>query len=264
MTSSINESGGEKNHLKFVQTYWDGVGSKHSLGAAGGVWDRGKPVDIFADLANEYAERLDLKPTDEVLEVGAGSGALTLAMRPKVRRIVATDLSAGMLEHLKSHDIETHHCDAAKLPFADNTFDKTYFHGVSQYFPSLEYAATAVSEMLRVTRPGGRILCGDNMNGRIIDDYYRAEPRSIAWMQKPKYYAVSVLGPIVFKKRHGNGVRIRYLGLRPEFFADAIVGTGHRFYPLLEMVRGKPEHFLRYRYDALIILADADGQPGRI
>lgn len=247
-------------HVQWVERYWDNVASAHDRTAAGGVWDRGRPVDVFPELAAEYVERLAITAADEVLEVGAGSGALTLAMRPHVARIVATDLSAKMLEHLSGAGIETHHCEAAALPFADASFDKAYFHGVSQYFPDLDYARRAVAEMLRVTRPGGRVLLGDVMNGRIFDDYQRFEASTIAVRQKPKYYLIRMLKTI--RERLGRPVPYRgYLAIRPEFFTQLLAGTPHRALPLLETVMSKPEHFLRYRYDVLILKDSRDPPP---
>jgi 16S rRNA (adenine1518-N6/adenine1519-N6)-dimethyltransferase len=54
------------------------------------------------------AEAADIKPDDEVLEVGAGVGTLTVALAPRSRRLVAVELDgrliAALRESLAGHD----------------------------------------------------------------------------------------------------------------------------------------------------------------
>lgn len=66
------------------------------------TWDddphRGRlAADVFAALARA----VPLRPDMAALDVGAGTGLLTLALAPRVRRVVAIDSSAGMLDVLR-------------------------------------------------------------------------------------------------------------------------------------------------------------------
>jgi SAM-dependent methyltransferase len=101
------------------------------------------------------------------LEIGAGTGyfGLNLLRAGVLGEAVATDLSAGMLEVMASSasglglEVETARCEAADLPFDDESFDLVFGHAVLHHLPDLE---GAFLEFRRVLRPGGVIaFCGE-------------------------------------------------------------------------------------------------------
>ena len=72
-----------------------------------------------------------------------------------------TDLAEKMLLVAKEsaarrglHNVETRHCDAGALPFADNTFDAVTARFAFMFFPDVP---TAARELARVAKPGARI-----------------------------------------------------------------------------------------------------------
>lgn len=96
-----------------------------------------------------------------VLEVGVGTG-LSLGSYPQHARITGVDLSESMLAEAQasisknrwSH-IDVHAMNAEELEFPDATFDfVTSFHTVSV----VSNPARMMSEVVRVCRPGGKIL----------------------------------------------------------------------------------------------------------
>jgi ubiquinone/menaquinone biosynthesis C-methylase UbiE len=104
---------------------------------------------------------------DRGLEIGAGTGYFTLnLMRAGVlREAVATDISPGMLSALAASagelelPVETRECEAASLPFEDDSFDLVFGHAVLHHLPDL---AGAFREFRRVLRPGGVVaFCGE-------------------------------------------------------------------------------------------------------
>ena len=104
---------------------------------------------------------------DRGLEIGAGTGYFTLnLMRAGVlREAVATDISPGMLSALSASasrlglPVETRECEAASLPFEDDSFDLVFGHAVLHHLPDL---AGAFREFRRVLRPGGVVaFCGE-------------------------------------------------------------------------------------------------------
>jgi ubiquinone/menaquinone biosynthesis C-methylase UbiE len=106
-------------------------------------------------------------PYDPVLEVGAGTGFFSLNLRQAgiVDGVHVTDISSGMVEAAKRNasmlgfDIEGRVADAESLPYADATFDLVVGHAVLHHLPDVE---RAFREMLRVLRPGGRlVICGE-------------------------------------------------------------------------------------------------------
>jgi len=101
------------------------------------------------------------------LEIGAGTGYFTLNLLRAgvVDEAVATDISAGMLGELERSArrlglrVETARCEAAELPFDDDSFDLVFGHAILHHLPDLD---AAFAEFRRVLRPGGRIaFCGE-------------------------------------------------------------------------------------------------------
>ena len=113
----------------------------------------------FAPYARIVAERF-ADPRGDFLETAAGTGIVTreLAALPE-RRIVATDLSAAMLEVAKAEvpaeNIEWVQADAADLPFDDDAFDAVICQFGAMFFPD---KPRAFREAHRVLRGSGRFV----------------------------------------------------------------------------------------------------------
>ncbi|MGD9803350.1 MAG: class I SAM-dependent methyltransferase [Hyphomicrobiaceae bacterium] len=100
-----------------------------------------------------------------VLDVACGPGIVTRALAHQAREVVAFDLTPKMLEKAKERcaaaglsNVAFKEGSATALPFKDGEFDvvvtRLSFHHFSE--PS-----AALSEMLRVLRPGGTIVVAD-------------------------------------------------------------------------------------------------------
>jgi ubiquinone/menaquinone biosynthesis C-methylase UbiE len=107
------------------------------------------------------------EPFGDALEIGAGTGyfGLNLLQTGMIRRLTATDISAGMLETLTATawrlalSVHTVRTDAERLPFPDASFDFVFGHAVLHHLPDLP---RAFAEFNRVLRPGGTIaFCGE-------------------------------------------------------------------------------------------------------
>jgi ubiquinone/menaquinone biosynthesis C-methylase UbiE len=102
-------------------------------------------------------------PYARSLEIGAGTGyfSLNLLQTGVVREATCTDISPGMLASLERNaaelglDVETAACDAAELPFDDESFDLVLGHAVLHHLPDLD---RAFAEFRRVLRPGGTLF----------------------------------------------------------------------------------------------------------
>jgi ubiquinone/menaquinone biosynthesis C-methylase UbiE len=120
---------------------------------------------FFEPYARDLARRVAalVGPSGRVLEIAAGTGIVTHAFRetlPTSVEIVATDLSASMLEIAKQHvgnaeQLRFEVADATSLPYADASFDVVACQFGLMFFPDKPRAAR---ETLRVLRLGGSWL----------------------------------------------------------------------------------------------------------
>lgn len=125
-----------------------------------GFYDRifGK---VFHEGRESVIRNLDVQPDEHILEVGVGTG-LALPMYPRHCRIVGIDFSEGMLakakEKAEAHrldHVQLHRMDAGAMEFEDDSFDTVVAAYVVTAVPDYR---KVVNEMIRVCRPGGRII----------------------------------------------------------------------------------------------------------
>lgn len=116
---------------------------------------------IFADYATDMAALVAAGSPGAVLEIAAGSGAVTRALAPRLRadaRYVVSDLNQPMLDYAASRQgaddrIEWRQADALHLPFEDASFDTVVCQFGAMFFPD---RVAGHAEARRVLRPGGR------------------------------------------------------------------------------------------------------------
>ena len=121
-------------------------------------------------------ELLRVQEGATLLDVGCGTGNFARDVAPVVGtsgHIIGLDLSPTMLGVANTRTaekglvIDYHIGDAKSLPFADASIDAVRTERVLQY---LDDPSAAVAEMMRVTRPGGRIAATEvDWDGICID-----------------------------------------------------------------------------------------------
>lgn len=106
-----------------------------------------------------------LTPDAHLLDVGAGPGTITLDFAGRVGRVTAVEiseealsLSRGLAAERGVTNIEFSVEDVHALSFADDTFDVVHAHQVLQHVGD---PVQALSEMRRVTKPGGIVAARD-------------------------------------------------------------------------------------------------------
>jgi ubiquinone/menaquinone biosynthesis C-methylase UbiE len=105
--------------------------------------------DLEIELVARYGTGKD------VLECGCGTGLILERVKEFARRAAGIDLSPGMLSLAQSRGLDVREGSVTALPFEDATFDVTCSFKVLAHVPDI---GKALSEMARVTRPGGVIL----------------------------------------------------------------------------------------------------------
>ncbi len=101
-------------------------------------------------IAKKIIKILDIKPTDRVLEVGCGAGALAQYMDCDY---VGIDFSKPLTEKCMAFwQKSAIFSEANDIPFKDKFFDKCFSFGCFLYFPDEEYVDQVLKEMQRVTK----------------------------------------------------------------------------------------------------------------
>ena len=127
---------------------------------------------IFAPYARDLARRVAAASPRRILEVAAGTGVVTRALRevlPASVEIVATDLNQAMLDVAAGTvaGVEWRQADAMALPFADAAFDAVVCQFGAMFFPD---KPKAFGEARRVLRPGGTFFF--NVWDRLADNEF--------------------------------------------------------------------------------------------
>jgi ubiquinone/menaquinone biosynthesis C-methylase UbiE len=115
-------------------------------------------------------ELLRVEPGALLLDVGCGTGHDTRALGMAAGReglAIGVDASAVMLKSAETRGGSFLQADARSLPFPDASFDGSRIDRVLQHVAGPEQA---VDELLRVTRPGGRIVAIDPDQETLIAD----------------------------------------------------------------------------------------------
>lgn len=113
----------------------------------------------------------------DILEIGAGTGRYSVTLAKQGRRVTAVELIAHNLEMLRAkldgtEEITTIQGNALDLsPLLDNAFDLTLLLGPMYHLYTKEEKLQALSEAVRVTKPGGHLLVAYCMNEPTVVQY---------------------------------------------------------------------------------------------
>jgi ubiquinone/menaquinone biosynthesis C-methylase UbiE len=114
---------------------------------------------LFAEWAPRLTDLAGVAPGQAVLDVACGTGIVARTVADLQRgngRVVGLDLNAAMLDVARRvrPEIEWRQGDAARLPFADGSFDVVLCQMALMFFPD---RVQALREMARVVTAGGTV-----------------------------------------------------------------------------------------------------------
>lgn len=218
------------------------------------------PKDAFAEqtdfdkVAEEYDESLPKHVHDhylakrvafiraharpgETLDVGCGTGDLAALVQEAGYTVTGLDYSPGMLKVMRQlrPAIPGVAASSIDMPFPDNTFDLAYTVAVLHHVADKDAVHKTLKEMVRVVRPGGRILVWDH------------NPRNPYWpylmKRVPQDTGAERLIPEdeVLDGLTAGGARIvmsRQLGFVPDFLPKPALGVGKVAEKVVESVPG--------------------------
>lgn len=183
----------------------------------------------FAQLRDRMLELAAPKPLDRCLDLGAGTGFLSLPLAARTASLVAVDLSAEMLRTLAANaeaagsKVTTEAGDMAQLQQPAGAYDLI----VSSY--AMHYLADPDKQaLLRRMRtwlvPGGRLVISDMMVGRKLDEHHRR----VLW---EKAVAMARRGPAGWWRLVKNLARIgsgkgRLRPCPPDWWVAAVTDAG--------------------------------------
>jgi ubiquinone/menaquinone biosynthesis C-methylase UbiE len=131
---------------------------------------RGLNLDSYFE---NYMSLLQVKPGDSVLETSVGTG-LNFKYLPHGTKLSGLDLSPEMLANCQNNlrrwhmDADLFVGNAESLPFADSSFDAVFTCGGFNFFSD---RPKAISEMIRVARPGAHLMIEDETEEYVKSTY---------------------------------------------------------------------------------------------
>lgn len=154
--------------------------------ALGRLWDRrvGQWADtvhaspVFATIRDRMLEMAEPSPSDRCVDLGAGTGFLSIPLAQRAGEVLAVDLSPAMLEALSERaaaagvEIRTQAGDMAGVELPAGSVDLVVSAYAMHYLVNEEKKRllAAIGQWLA---PGGRLVVSDMMLGRSLDQHHR-------------------------------------------------------------------------------------------
>ena len=199
-----------------------------------------------------------VQPRQKVLDVGCGTGVVAITAARLGAVATGVDLTPALLEKARQNaemaevSIEFHEGDVEALPFKDASFDVVLSQFGHMFGPR---PSVAVSEMLRVLRPGGRIafttwppeLFTSKMFA-LVASYLPPPPDGAA---PPPQWG----NPEIIRERLGDAVTdlafdrdtIYKPGLSPQHLINLFERTGGPLIKLVESLKNEPARLKEFR-----------------
>lgn len=205
----------------------------------GSVWDRRvaqwqgtvEASPGFALVRERIMQLAAPQPTDRCVDLGAGTGLLTLPLAERAGEAVAADISGGMLSTLaaaarrRGQRVRTHTSAMEDLHFPRGSFELVVSNYAMHYLTDRDKAAM-LRKILGWLVPGGRVVIGDMMIGRSMDDHHRRVLRQ-------KAVVLLRRGPAGWWRLLKNVIRVgtgkgRLRPAAPQWWTAALTEAGFR------------------------------------
>lgn len=186
--------------------------------------------NAFSQLRERMLTLADPANTDRCLDLGAGTGLLTLPLADRVATVTAVDISEAMLSSLSAAASPHHQATITtkvaamqELRFPPATFDVVVSNYAMHYLTDEDKLAV-LRQIRQWLAPGGRLIIGDMMIGRRLDEHHRH-------VLKQKAMVMLRRGPAGWWRLLKNAFRIttrkgRLRPCPPDWWTAALADTG--------------------------------------
>jgi SAM-dependent methyltransferase len=149
------------------------------------IWSKGdfaRVAPIVQVVADRLVDSVDVRPGDRVLDVACGSGNAAIAAARRFAEVTGIDFVSALLERGRTRaaaeflGVEFVEADVQELPFDDGSFDVVLSTFGAMFAPD---QARAASELVRVTRRGGKIGMANWVPDSFVGDLFRATTRYV-------------------------------------------------------------------------------------
>ncbi len=144
-------------------------------------WQFMHSIGMGTDLHREIARTGKLQPGEKVMDIGAGTGELALLLKTVVGKegqVSAIDINEHFLHRCRSRselyglEVDFRNGNAAKIPYAENTMDAVTCSLMAHHLTTA-LKVSMFDEILRVLKPGGRMIFFDLAQPRNFREWYQ-------------------------------------------------------------------------------------------
>lgn len=144
--------------------------------------DYGHFAQYLAPGALEFLARLNLMPGTRMLDVGCGAGQIAIPAARAGVSVTGVDIAANLIEQARTRagaeglTVQFDEGDAEMLPYDDAAFDIVVSLIGAMFAPRPERVA---AELVRVCRPGGRIVMANWTPGGFIGQMFKINSQHV-------------------------------------------------------------------------------------
>ena len=170
--------------------------------------DFGQIARFYANQAEDFISRLELKPGMNVLDVACGTGNLAIPAAKTGATVTGVDIAPNLVEQARENakaaglNAKFDEGDAEALPYPDASFDAVVTMFGAMFAPRPELVA---AELKRVCRPGGLIAMANWTPSGFIGQMFKT---TSAHFPPPPGMASPVLWGVeeTVRERLGEGI----------------------------------------------------------